>query len=71
MKRAKSILIQLIAGAPLLLLALPAFAGGGGGGGGGAGGGNAAPEPGFLTMCAIVAGAELARRAVKHRKEQS
>jgi hypothetical protein len=68
MKHTKSILIQLICGLPLLLAAIPALAGGGGGGGGAGSGGAAAPEPGFLTLCAIVAGAELGRRVIKKNK---
>jgi len=70
MKRIKSLLVQAIASAPILMLSLPAFAGGGGGGGGTGGGGTSAPEPAFLTMCAVVAGTELGRRVLKNRKNK-
>jgi hypothetical protein len=70
MNRAKAILIQVITSVPIVMMALPAFAGGGGGGGGGGGSGTGAPEPSFLAMCAIVAGTELGRRVLKkHRKK--
>ncbi len=68
MNRIKSLVVHALASAPLLILSLPAFAGGGGGGGGTGGSGTSAPEPAFLTMCAIVAGTELGRRVIKNRK---
>ena len=72
MKRVKSILTQLFVSVPFVLMALPALAGGGGGGGGGgSGGGTAAPAPGFLTLCAIVAATELGRRALKRYRKVS
>ena len=54
---------------PVVLTSFSAIAGGGGGGSGaGAGGGTSAPEPGFLAMCAVVAGTELGRRIIKRNK---
>ena len=53
-----------------MLTSLTALAGGGGGGqGAGAGGGASAPEPGFLAMCAVVAGTELGRRIIQRKKQ--
>ena len=62
MKRIKSLIIQAVTSAPILMFSLSAFAGGGGG--------TTAPEPAFLTMCAIVAGTELSRRAISKRRNK-
>ena len=66
----KSLYIRSMIILPIMLTSLTALAGGGGGSqGAGAGGGASAPEPGFLAMCAVVAGTELGRRIIKRNRQ--